>query len=278
MDHELYHQPGMRSLGRQLIEVADSFLGCHYVNGAYGAIPMADKDQNGGGLTNRPGGVVLIADATRLDPAILGKEKALAVKAATMTVKQYCVCAGRYLKAAGGSTVEAGDRELKDYLGSLAGNPASWPNFKGKLTPRRSYGPGESGTLVWGEDCTGIRHFDCITYVNYCLSQVQPLTVFSIDQWSGAPEARAVTEEEKKEKKRLQQWTAPVTGRPVFRLPNPNVQPQVGDLVVGLRENPQHIGIVAGSGTIYQAASTAAGVHADSSYDHNKWYFLVRTF
>jgi hypothetical protein len=279
-EYTAYHQPsGMNSaLGRQLILEARQHLGCHYVNGAYGAIPMSDESQDGGGLPNRPGGVVLIADAKRLDPTVQSKLNAIAVKAATMTVKEYCVCAGRYLNA-GGSTITPEDGDLKGYLSSLGKDPKSWPNYKTKLTPRRSYGPGENGALVWGEDCTGIRHFDCITYVNYCMSQIQGPTTFSIDQWSGAPESREpLTDEEKKKKKAIMKWVAPVTGRTVYRLPNPSVQPQDGDIAVGLKINPQHIGIVSAKGTVYQAASTSKGVHADDSFDPNKWYFLVRTF
>ena len=279
-DLETYHftSGGDMHMGRKLIHAARSYVDCHYLNGAYGARPMATVDADGGGAPNRPGGVVLIADPKRLDPAVTDQSKAIAVKAATMTVKEYCVCAGRYAKA-GGSKAGAADDDLLRYLGTLGNDPQKWPMQAGLLTPRRVYGQRQGGALVWGEDCSGIRHFDCITYVNYCMSEVDKPTTYSIDMWSGAPEQNARNDKELKEAMNKQVWTSPFTGRKVYRLPNLSVRPQDGDILVGLKGvNPQHIGIVAKNGTIYQAASTNEGVHADKTFDQNQWSFLVQNF
>jgi hypothetical protein len=277
-----YEPPGAGThMGRRLIETARQFLGCHYLNGAYGARPMPNDSDDGGGLSNRPGGVVLIADPKRLDPSAVGDpKKAIAVKAAAMTVKEYCVCAGRYLKVGGGREASPSDDDLKKYLSSLAGkDPKSWPNFVDRFTPRRVYGQREGGKLVWGEDCTGVRHFDCITYVNYCMSQVGKLVTNSIDQWSSAPENAAPKPEDKEKAMAKMVWTSSVTGGKVYRLPFGYVKPGDGDILVGLKGvNPQHIAIASREGTIFQAASTGKGVHADDTYDANKWMYLVRNF
>lgn len=279
-DLQTYHftSGGDAHMGRKLIDAARGYLDCHYLNGAYGAIPMANAKADGGGAPMRRGGVVLIADVKRLDPTITNAESAIAVKAATMTVKEYCVCAGRYAKA-GGSKAAAGDGDLERYLGSLGNDPQKWPVFPGNLTPRRVYGQKEDGVLVWGEDCSGIRHFDCITYVNYCMTEVDKMTSFSVDMWSGAPEHSTSTPTDQEAAMSKGMWTSKFSGRRVHRLPNASVQPQDGDLLIGLKGiNPQHIGIVAKNGTIFQAASTNVGVHADKMFDPNEWSYLVHNF
>src|SRR4051794_12320590 len=94
-------------VGRKVIEVARSLIGSHYINGAYGATPG-----NSDGCPCRPGGIKLVADPNRLNPAKLAHpNQNLAVLAAEMNVKQYCVCAGNYATL-GGKEVSPTDPEL----------------------------------------------------------------------------------------------------------------------------------------------------------------------
>ena len=46
--------------GRALIAIAKTYVGCHYLNGSYGAYPTG---QDGDGAPTRRGGVFLIADS-----------------------------------------------------------------------------------------------------------------------------------------------------------------------------------------------------------------------
>ena len=253
--------------GRRLIAIAKTYLACHYLNGSYGAYPTA-TGENGRGAPNRPGGVSLILDPKRLDPAVDIEETGFAVKAATMFTKgTHCVCAGSYASIPGGRRASPTDPDLKDYLAKLGPDPQTWPNFFEIYTPRRAYGQGQKGALVWGEDCTEIRHFDCITYVNYCIWQLTGAEcTYAIWQWkdeaAGAGKAR---------------WVSRVTGATVYRLSSGSTPAlQDGDIVAGTPQNAEHIGLVGSDGTVYQAQDTTMGVHAKSRFSPGSWQFLIR--
>ena len=90
-------------VGSNVIAIALSLIGSHYINGGYGACP--DRED---GCPCRIGSVKLIADPNRLNPAqVEVKNKNLAVFAAEMSfqkengTKVYCVCAGNYATAGG---------------------------------------------------------------------------------------------------------------------------------------------------------------------------------
>ncbi len=252
--------------GQRLIAIAKSYVGCHYLNGSYGAYP---RGEDGDGSPNRKGGVYLIADPKRLDPTVDREKTGFAVKAATMLTKgTQCVCAGSYAKIPGGRTAKPSDPDLKNYLAKLGPDPKSWPNFYEIYTPRRAYGQGQRGALVWGEDCTEIRHFDCISYVNYCLWKLTgSMTSFEIRHWkdegAGADKNR---------------WVSKVTGATVYRLGPSGTNPtlQDGDIVAGTPQNSEHIGFVGSDGTVYQAQDTTMGVHADGRFRAGAWNFLAR--
>src|SRR5688572_13778984 len=79
-------------VGRTVIAIARQLIGSHYINGGYGATP--DRED---GCPCRPGGIKLIADANRLNPAKSpDPTKNIAVFAAEMTIKKYCVCGGNF--------------------------------------------------------------------------------------------------------------------------------------------------------------------------------------
>jgi hypothetical protein len=236
-------------VGSKVIAVARELIGSHYINGAYGAIPG-----KGGGCPCRPGGVELIADPNRLDSARLpSPAKNLAVFAAEMTIKKYCVCAGNYSSMnPRGREVSATDRDLLAYLASLKGRPpATWQNYQTHYTPRRAFGPGPggdlNGKLVLGQSCAGIRHFDCVGFISYCYWKATG-NVIQLD---------------------IRAWRNPKMGFTVFNLrqekgPNGEIIParkpaglMDGDIIV---KADHHIAFVSAQGTIYEAQDTHIGV------------------
>jgi hypothetical protein len=139
-------------LGQRVIAIAQGLVGSHYINGGYGATPGRND-----GCPCRAGGIELIADENHLEPKpnSANKKANLAVNAATMTIKTYCVCAGNYATFPGGRETTATAPDLIAYLDSLKGTPPSnWQNYYVDFTPRRTFGPGQNGgdgggKLVW---------------------------------------------------------------------------------------------------------------------------------
>ncbi|MEP7362671.1 MAG: hypothetical protein ABI972_05400 [Acidobacteriota bacterium] len=252
--------------GQRLIEIAKTYVGCHYLNGSYGAYP---RGANGDGAPVRPGGVELIADPKRIDPKVDAEKTGFAVKAATMLTKgTQCVCAGSYAALEFGKIIGPDDATLKSYLTSLTGDPKSWPNYLEIYTPRRAYGQGQKGKLVWGEDCTEIRHFDCISYINYCLWKLTG-TKYSFEIWMWKDDLVNGGKT---------RWTSRFTGATVWRLDPAKELPELkdGDIVAGIPANSEHIAFVGSDGTVYQAQDTTMGVHAKSKMSPGAWRFLTR--
>lgn len=165
--------------GKRLLTIAKTYFGGHYLKGTFGAYP---RGVSGDGGPARPGGVFLIAGPKRAGPKVDREGSGFAIKAATMKTKgAQCVCGGSYAIIPGRKPPGP--------------DPKSWPSFYEIYTPRRVYGQGQNGVLVWGEDCTDIRHFDRITYVNDCLWKLTGMPYsFEIRHWKDedAPGARTV--------------------------------------------------------------------------------------
>ncbi len=105
-----------------------------------------------------------------------------------------------------------------------------WPRPNGGLD--RSSFP----STVWGEDCIGVRHFDCIGLVNYCFSTVLNQDwQFGIDSFALPDNARSAGFVEVK----------------------PISTAQTCDIVTIGRE---HIGIVTNMQTVIEAMDTGNGV------------------
>jgi hypothetical protein len=72
------------------------------------------------------------------------------------------------------------------------------------LTPRLTKGVGVTTQIVWGEGCDGTRHFDCISFINWCLRKVAPKWqtadiphfFYSIEPRGAAVQALDVTDED----------------------------------------------------------------------------------
>lgn len=245
--------------GAKLMEIARSYEGCHYINGSYGSIP---GDENSGS-PNRPGGLKLIKTHSRLDTAldIKDKTKNLAVNAAEMSVKTYCVCAGSWRNISGGRWTDPNSWDLQNYLKTLRETPDTnnWVNYFGIYTPRRAFGPGQKGEVYWGQSCAGIRHFDCITFINYCLWKLTgTMRGYEIKHWINNPE---------------------MTMAKVFTLPNSSVKLEDGDILLRTVDH-EHIAFVSKDGQLVQAEDTDKGVTVSTkgaySPSDSGWSHLAR--
>lgn len=243
-------------VGSKVIAVARGLIGSHYINGAYGATPGKED-----GCPCRPGGIKLVVDPNRLNPAkVPDATKNLAVFAAEMTIKKYCVCAGNYTSFPGRESSPTAD-DLVGYLASLKDKPpATWQNFPVNLTPRRAFGPGPGGDLggklVWGQSCKGIRHFDCVGFISYCY-------------WKATGAVAQLD---------IGAWRTPNTAGTVFDLKAGKVPASLmdGDIVV---KADHHIGFVDAQGTIYEAQDTHLGVRSTGGFSlkaPGAWTHLVR--
>ena len=191
-------------IGAKVIAEAKKHIGAHYIHGGYGATPG-----NSDGCKCRPGMVNLIVSHDRLNPVFDAKpEKNIAVYAAQTSIThadgktKYSVCAGNYNSFPGGRPANPRDWDLNNYLTSLKAveNPAHWPFFVRVYTPRRAFGPGADpsgdigGVLVWGQTCAGIRHFDCVGFISYCLAAAGgPVIQLSIAAWRATPHSQGAT-------------------------------------------------------------------------------------
>ncbi|WP_240097842.1 NlpC/P60 family protein [Thermomonas flagellata] len=205
---------------RALVEEARRHIGAHYLWGAAGARPGCSD-----GMPLRPDGVTM--HRPQLDAA------RPRLHAACSNFTDLHVCAGRSARA-GGRWLPPNDRALARYLDGLRGQPPeAWTPLEGRLWPRHIIGsslrptPGEG--IVLGEACENIRHFDCVGFINYCMSisQLQP-TQKSIAAWD-------------------HKTTLVLDG---------TAEP--GDLLVS--PDLRHIGIDAGNGRMLHAEGSLSGV------------------
>jgi hypothetical protein len=142
---------------------AVSYQGCHYLWGAAGATPG-----NQDGARYRAGSVDWV-------PNQINNPSQAMVWACSCNVDPPTrVCCGRYDEVSGGREARPRDQDLLDYLALLKSTPVQsmWPPFFDRFTPRlANWMEGQSmvSKLVWGEDCRGVRHFDCIGFINFLL-------------------------------------------------------------------------------------------------------------
>lgn len=129
------------------------FWGAHYLKGADGCQPDC-RD----GLEPR--------DITLREDSSL---KNLAVHAAMNGNR---ACHGRYRVVGGKPLYEPPDmKRIEKYQKSLAESnlpPSQYPAFEKGLFPRRD--PQKQGGIYLGEDCRRKRHFDCESFMAWCIS------------------------------------------------------------------------------------------------------------
>jgi cell wall-associated NlpC family hydrolase len=209
------------NLRRAIVAEAERHIGAHYLWGACGATP-GNKD----GMPGRPGAVELVPDNLNLD------KQNPCLKAASCSVAGLFICGGRYEKV-GNRVLNQKDEQLRKYLDGLKKKHQSqWEPMERfnniGLWPRNIRGGG-AGTIVLGESCIGKRHFDCVGFVNYCLSIVLRSSIqLAIEAWTEqVPEVKDENDD-----------------RP-------------GDI---LTIGTKHIGFATGDGWVIHAKETASGV------------------
>lgn len=220
---------------RQLIvHSARRHLGAHYLWGSGGASPGASD-----GVWYRAGDVDL--QGPSLDP------KNPSVFAATCNKAGFHVCAGRYLGIKGGRRTTGDAVDLKSYLDSLSKLPRSmWLPYFAYFSPRKVVGSTikDAPKIVWGEDCRGTRHFDCISFVNYVLTEsTQPF-------WSA--DIKLLRTGSKSGLQEVQMDAPAVDGDILFR-------------------KDEHIAFLCANGLVVQAEDHAHGVHENEKYHAVNW-------
>jgi hypothetical protein len=145
---------------QRVVEIAleQASAGAHYLWGSQGSTPNSGREVK--------------FNPKSLDP------KTVSFCAARCDRDGAQVCGGRYLRR----TLPAGLTNP-----TLPGSPAltTWleengqrpeTNWDDSLTPRLTYGTGVTKQIVWGEGCDDTRHFDCISFINWCLGHVRAVT------------------------------------------------------------------------------------------------------
>lgn len=219
---------------RQLIiHAARKHLGAHYLWGSGGARPGVSD-----GAWYRAGDVDL--QSPSLNPS------SPAVFAAVCSKDGVHVCAGRYLGIQGGRQTSRDAVDLKSYLDSLSKLPQTmWLPYYSYFSPRNVVGHtiDDAPKIVWGEDCRGTRHFDCISFINYVLTEsTQPF-------WSAD----------------IKQMHLPQSGTVSVDM---NATPVDGDIL--FRGN-QHIAFLCANGRVIQAEDHSHGVHENEKYHAVHW-------
>ncbi|MCC6128377.1 MAG: hypothetical protein IT186_00505 [Acidobacteria bacterium] len=149
---------GARAL---IIHIARSFVGCHYVHGSDGQTPGSKNGTSGTRFLE-------LREKTDFDN--------LAIHAAATSK---LICQGRPTAVGGYKFIKSDNADTQDgrrykklleyqkIVAASPNSPNSWPSFDNTgLYPRR-FKPGD--LIYLGEDCRGIMHFDCVSFVTYCL-------------------------------------------------------------------------------------------------------------
>lgn len=131
-------------LGNNIIHLATSLLGSHYVWGAAGAKPDIPC-----GMPSRPGLVGLLKK---------GKQKDDLIDSVAYTDIE-------------GRNTCAGNSWINGRTGYISSSNGLDQNTQNK-TYRTVYFKGVKKGILLGEKCENVRHFDCVGFVNYCLSKV----------------------------------------------------------------------------------------------------------
>lgn len=234
-----------------------SNLGSHYLNGSDGGYPGM-KD----GYKKRNVKLVERGDYDKV-----------AIHTATYSDKS---CTGRCTKA-GGKDLGPKDKAVKEYCEKNldAGlDPKIWQPFEGNLYPRREKGE-KNSTIYVGEDCRNVRHFDCISFVNWVLgTALQKSFTYSIVQYEGKKSGSGVIAP-------VETFEPPFTG-----LQNADILTKIkweykddgdddknenGDWKV----DSQHIGFYMAGGKVIEASGAKVGVII-SDYKESDWTGMSR--
>jgi hypothetical protein len=146
-----------KAVRQRVIDFAmrQAYDGAHYLWGSQGGTP-----NSGAEVTFNP---------RNLNPATVS------FCAAFCKRDGHQVCGGRHARRTlpSGLTnpVSPSSPALKEWI-AKNGHYAE-TDWDDTLTPRLQKGTGVVEQIVWGEGCDGTRHFDCISFVNWCFWQVR---------------------------------------------------------------------------------------------------------
>jgi hypothetical protein len=141
-------------LRSQIRSLAVSQVGAHYVWGGYGNIPGPRPDPNPfpGGFGHR---VHMWPNDPAANTADHGRQVPIMNTAFTNIQGTIHICGGRFRRTSG---------PRADYA-----NPASRDaSIREVLLWPRPDNTAGSSRMIWGENCEGVRHFDCVGFVNWC--------------------------------------------------------------------------------------------------------------
>lgn len=140
----------------QLLQLAISLVGSHYVEGAAGAMP----DQLNG-MPGRPGMVHLL----QTTGGHLRDPRDIQSSVAYCNAKAFHTCAGRPWRWGVRDVPPfAQDSSRLDMSGESRTHSYRTVYMKGRRPTVERLG------IILGERCEGIRHFDCVGFISYCLS------------------------------------------------------------------------------------------------------------
>ena len=238
--------PKEKVLQRQLIiNEALSYVGdSHYLWGTAGHTP-----NNADGAKYKP---YVVA---KMKTDSLNKQAPYIKTAYTMVGKQTFTCAG-CAKIYSQPAIE----ETKTFLDGGESPRPEWMSPRVYVFGDKPQAIGRAcNGIVWGESCDGVRHFDCIGLVNYCISQFMKNQKFgtSIVEFMTRPTNYGFVEVSDKND-----------------ILNADV---VGQYSTG--SGWHHIGMVYMEGQtakIVQAEESPVGVTSDHVYNPNNWTKRIR--
>ncbi|MGB8473649.1 MAG: hypothetical protein WCE61_06130 [Candidatus Acidiferrum sp.] len=236
---------------KYITNVARTFIGCHYLWGS------------GGGFPGHPSPALnLHGPVTWARPSMQTAD--LALYAAQCDSQGHYVCAGR-CKKAHGHVVGNSDVNLEHFLKSFANlQEALWACWYMRLTPRRVLGDGVpiANSIAFAENCLDVRHFDCISFINYVLNQ----TTSTPDPkygWTGS----------------IQLWVEQSSWSTEVKLEGASV---AGDILIRWwddktgKRHYSHIAFLDDDDHVVQAQEAIMGVHADDTYVPSSWQMRRR--
>ena len=236
------------AIRKSIVDLARSFVrDAHYLWGTAGNVPDQANGNPGGGKLK-----AALLRAASLDVNEQERNKVLGVCMAVQpTIDGYNTCAGRslrYTNADLNTYVEA----RKADIAAGRNDQTAWPGAQPRnIYPRKFHFRGaiqNSGQVVWGETCVGVRHFDCVGLVNYCYARHWYKPNFGLDIVAYRNSI---------------QGTAPVT----------NANDRM-DADILIKSANQHIGMLYKSGEVWlvvQAADTKIGLTDTEVFDPAAW-------
>jgi cell wall-associated NlpC family hydrolase len=158
----------IRQIKARVARLAREQRGAHYVWGGYGNYPdRPDSNPFPGSYGRR---VSMYPDDPSPNPRDHGRRHPVLNTAFTNINNRIYVCGGRCSRVAGTPRADVSSEDVQH-----AHEVYTWPRPDDAINSPR---------VVWGESCQGIRHFDCIGFVNWCYFQILRRHIqYSIAQW-----------------------------------------------------------------------------------------------